>query len=80
MNGDDIVFHNNTMPWFPKDMSFWQRVLCLFGYHKWETRQTVKGHCYRVETEEGKRRRIFGIHDESPLRLREQCGRCGTLK
>jgi|CXWK01.1.fsa_nt_gi hypothetical protein len=79
MNGDDIKWDNRSMPRFPKGMSLWQRVLCLLGYHKWETRQSAKGHCYGVQTEEGKRRGIFGIHDETPMKLRDQCGRCGTL-
>lgn len=80
MNGDDITSHNETMPVFPDEMPFWQRVLCLLGYHKWETRQSAKGHCYGVQTEEGKRKGIFGLHDETPMKLRDQCGRCGTLR
>lgn len=80
MNGDDITAHNNSMPWFPDEMPFWQRVLCLFGYHKWETRQSAPGHCYGFQTEEGKRKGVFGLHDENPLKLRDQCGRCLTLR
>lgn len=34
---------------------------------------------YGMQTEEGKRRGIFGIHDETPMKLRDQCGRCNTL-
>jgi hypothetical protein len=80
MNGDDIKWENTTMPYFPRSMSFYRRVLCLFGYHVWETRQSAPGHCYGVETEEGKRKGKFGLHDESPLKLRDQCGHCSTLK
>lgn len=79
MNGDDITYCNNSMPDFPKEMPFWQCVLCLFGYHKKETRQTANGHCYGFETEEGKERGIKGIHDKDPMKLRDQCGRCSTL-
>ena len=79
MNGDDITTHNDTIPVFPAAMPLWQRALCLLGYHKAETRQSAPGHCYGVQTEEGKRRGIFGIHDETPLKLRDQCGRCNTL-
>ncbi len=80
MNGDDITTRNESMPYFPGGMPFWQRVLCLFGYHKWETRQSAKGHCFGFETEEGKRKGRFGLHDESPLKLRDQCCRCHTLR
>lgn len=79
MNGDDIRGANTSMPWFPDGMPLWQRVLCLHGYHKRETRQSAKGHCYGFQTEEGKRRGIFGIHDEEPMKLRDQCARCRTL-
>lgn len=79
MNGDDIKWSNESMPRFPKAMPLWQRVLCVLGYHKRETRQSAKGHCYGFQTEEGKRRGIFGIHDEAPMKLRDQCGRCGAL-
>ena len=79
MNGDDIKWDNRSMPHFPNGMPLWQRVLCLLGYHKSETRQSANGHCYGVQTEEGKRRGIFGIHDETPMKLRDQCGRCGKL-
>lgn len=80
MNGDDITYINETMPRFPKAMSFYRRVLCLFGYHVWEKRQTAPGHCYGFKTEEGERKGIFGLHDESPLKLRDQCGHCFTVK
>lgn len=80
MNGDDIKWHNESMPHFPDGMTFLQRIMCLFGYHKWETRQTAKGHCYGFQTDEGKEKNIFGIHDDRPMKLRDQCGRCGTLK
>ena len=79
MNGDDITYHNSSLPHFPEEMPFWQRVLCLFGYHKRETRQTSKGHCYGFETEEGRERGVKGIHDKDPMKLRDQCSRCGTL-
>lgn len=79
MNGDDITQHNDTFPVFPDGMPFYQRVLCLFGYHKRETRQTAKGHCYGVQTDEGERKGIFGLHDERPMKLRDQCPRCKSL-
>lgn len=79
MNGDDIKSDNSSMPRYPKDMPLWQRVLCLLGYHKSETRQSAKGHCYGIETEEGKRKGVFGLHDEIPMKLRNQCGRCNSL-
>jgi hypothetical protein len=79
MDGDDIKRRNESMPWWPKGMPLWQKVLCLFGYHKRETRQSAKGHQYGFQTEEGKQRGIFGIHDEKPMKLRDQCGRCDTL-
>jgi hypothetical protein len=70
MNGDDIKSYNETLPRWPGSMPLWQRVLCLFGYHKWETRQTAKGHRYGNGV----------LHDDAPMRLRDQCGRCRTLK
>lgn len=79
MNGDDITYHNNSMPDFPDGMPLWQRILCVLGYHKRETRQSAPGHCYGFPTEEGKRKNVFGLHDESPMKLRDQCGRCGAL-
>lgn len=69
MDGDDIKWDNGTMPYFPKEMPPWQRVTCLLGYHKRETRQTAKGHRYGDGT----------LHDDRPMKLRDQCGRCGTL-
>ncbi|HEX8615652.1 MAG TPA: hypothetical protein VF800_30590 [Telluria sp.] len=79
MDGDDITRHNESMPQFPDELPIWRRVQCLLGYHKRETRQSAKGHCYGFQTEEGERRGIFGIHDERPMKLRHQCGRCHTL-
>ena len=73
MNGDDIEWFNQSMPHFPEKMPFWQRVLCLFGYHKWETRQTAKGHRFGPELNNA-------LHDDNPMKLRDQCGRCGTLR
>jgi len=61
MDGDDIKWSNNTMPYFPKSMPLWQRILCLLGYHKSEARQCGKDHKF------------------PGMRLRNQCGRCGTL-
>lgn len=80
MNGDDIMYENTSLPWFPEKMPFWQRVLCLLGYHKWETRYSAKGHRYGIETKEGKQKGVFGLHDETPMKLRDQCGRCWTLR
>lgn len=69
MDGDDIKFHNVSMPYFPKEMPLWQRVLCVLGYHKREMRQTAKGHRFGNGT----------LHDDKPMRLRDQCGRCNAL-
>ena len=44
MNGQDIEWSNMSMPIFPDKMPVWQRILCLLGYHKRETRQTAPGH------------------------------------
>lgn len=75
MNGDDIKWQNESMPYFPPEMKWWQRILCLLGYHKRETRQTAKGHRWFPTKEEP-----FGVlHDDRPMKLRDQCGRCGTL-
>jgi hypothetical protein len=79
MDGDDIKGYNKHMPSFPLGMPLWQRVMCVLGYHKEETRQTAKGHRFGFDTDEGKRKGIFGLHDESPMKLRNQCGRCGKL-
>jgi len=46
MNGDDIKWLNNSMPYYPKGMPIWQRILCVLGYHKRETRQSGKDHKY----------------------------------
>lgn len=80
MNGQDIYWKNETFPRYPNGMPLWQRILCLLGYHKWETRQTEPGHCYGFQTEEGERKGVFGLHDETPMKLRDQCGRCNTLR
>ncbi|HDZ25166.1 hypothetical protein LCGC14_1462910 [marine sediment metagenome] len=69
MDGDDIKGSNSSMPWFPNEMSLWQRFMCLFGYHKPETRQTKLGHRYGDGS----------LHDHARMKLRDQCGRCGTL-
>ena len=79
MNGDDIKWSNDTIPVFHKGMKLRHRIMCLLGYHLEETRQTAKGHCYGFQTEEGERKGIFGLHDETPMILRNQCGRCGVL-
>jgi hypothetical protein len=80
MNGDDIINTNDTMPVFPIGMRLYRRILCVLGYHVWETRQTAPGHCFGVQTAEGERKGKFGLHDESPLPLRDQCGHCFTLR
>lgn len=38
-DGDDITFRNETMPRWPKGLSIWDKVRCLLGYHKRETRK-----------------------------------------
>lgn len=80
MNGDDIKDINDSLPWWPEEMPLWQKVLCLFGYHKWETRQSAKGHRYGFQTKEGERKGVFGLHDENPMQLRDQCARCHSLR
>lgn len=80
MNGDDITQRNESMPVFPEGLPLWRRILCLLGYHKWETRQSAPGHCYGFETDEGRRKGRFGLHDEDPLKLRDQCPHCHTLR
>jgi hypothetical protein len=79
-NGDDITWRNETMPHWPEGLPLWTKIMCLFGYHLWETRQSAPGHCYGMQTEEGERKGVFGLHDETPMKLRDQCGRCGTLR
>ena len=69
MDGDDIKWRNDSLPRWPKGLPLWQRVACLLGYHKRETRQTAKGHRFG----NGK------LHDDDPMKLRDQCGRCNTL-
>ena len=69
MDGDSITGRNDSMPHWPHGMPLWQRVMCLLGYHKRETRQTAKGHRYGDGT----------LHDDKPMQLRDQCGRCGAL-
>ena len=58
-NGDDITWHNESLPWFPEEMTLWQRICCLLGYHVWETRQT---NC----------RDIIGFKTKEVLKLRNQ--------
>lgn len=69
MNGDDIQWSNSTMPAYPDGMPLWQKIMCLMGYHKSETRQTAPGHRY------GNGR----LHNDEPMKLRNQCGRCFKL-
>jgi hypothetical protein len=65
----DITDRNDSMPWFPDEMPWWQRVLCVLGYHRWEPRATPPGH-----------RLGDGTPTIAPIALRDQCGRCGTLR
>ena len=67
MNGDDITWSNSSMPYFPKEMGLFKRIRCLLGYHKKETRQTIKAGLNGLEMR------------KEPMKLRDQCGRCGTL-
>ena len=71
MDGQDIEFHNESMPWFPEGMTLYQKVKCLLGYHKWERRNAAKDHKGWVD---GK------PIDLGNMRLRDQCGLCGTLR
>ncbi len=34
----DITWSNSSMPYWPKGMNLLQKILCLFGYHRWEPR------------------------------------------
>lgn len=61
MDGDEIKWRNEYMPKYPGKMPLWQRILCVLGYHKRETRKC------------GPRGSFPG------MKLRDQCGRCGTL-
>ena len=58
----DIKGINTSMPYWPKDMNLFQKILCLFGHHRWESRATGAMHKY------------------PGMKLRDQCGRCGTLR
>ncbi len=58
----NITWKNSSMPYWPKGMNLFQKILCLFGYHHWEKRATGFTHKY------------------PGMKLREQCGRCGTLR
>lgn len=62
MDGDDIKWRNESMPYFPEEMPLWQRIRCLLGYHKWESRKAGPEHKF------------------AGVKLRDQCGRCGTLR
>jgi hypothetical protein len=64
MDGQDIKSLNDTMPRFPKRMPLWQRILCVLGYHKWESRKAGPGRKLLVQG----------------MKLRDQCGRCDTLR
>lgn len=66
-HGDDIVRHNDTMPVFRSGTPFWQRVLCVLGYHKREVRRAAPDH------------RGGGGIWLGGMRLRDQCGRCDAL-
>lgn len=76
----DITEINNSLPQWPDGMPLWQKIFCLFGYHKWEPRQTAPGHCFGFQTGEGTRKGKFGLHDESPMKLRDQCARFHSLR
>lgn len=65
-DGNDINGNNTSIPSWPAKMPLWQKVLCLFGYHKWEMRFASR------------RVRDDGVVLE-PMRLRDQCCRCETL-
>ena len=58
----DIEWSNDSLPWWPEEMNLLEKILCLFGHHRWEPRATGKGHKF------------------PGMKLRDQCGRCGTLK
>lgn len=65
---DDIEWSNQSLPWFPKEMNIIQKIMCLFGYHKWEKRESKFESPFYLK----KRKK--------PLPLRDQCKRCYTLK
>jgi hypothetical protein len=63
----DILYSNDTMPVFPKGVSLWGRIVCLLGYHLPQERR------------QGDKDR-FGQPLKYPgSKLRDQCGRCGTM-
>lgn len=69
-DGDDIRGSGNeSLPHWPTGMPLWQKVLCLFGYHKPEVRFAGKrtGYYQGEPTQHG------------TMRLRDQCGRCKSL-
>jgi len=39
-------WHNDSMPIYPSEMGFWDRVKCVLGYHKWQEVHTGPGHPY----------------------------------
>ena len=65
MDYDDIIQRNDSMPYYPKEMSLWQRILCILGYHKAEKRM-AKNH-------------RIGNGEIIDLPLRDQCSRCHAL-
>lgn len=65
---DDIEGSNSSLPWFPDEMNIFQKIMCLFGYHKWEKRESKYKGFGKLEKR------------EHPLKLRDQCKRCESLK
>ncbi len=68
-NPKPITWSNDSLPYFPDEMPWWQRVLCVLGYHRWEPREIAPGH-----------RLGDGSLTTRPMKLRDQCGRCGAVK
>jgi hypothetical protein len=46
MDGDEITKRNESMLRWPDGMPLWQKLLCLFGYHRRETRKTGPTHMH----------------------------------
>lgn len=62
----DISWSNKTVPIFPNGLSLWGRIVCLLGYHMPQARRTGPNH-------------RGGDGSLMDFKLRDQCGRCGTL-
>jgi len=62
----NISWDNSSMPFFPEGVSLYGRVMCLLGYHLPQERRTGPDH-------------VMGNGNKCDFKLRDQCGRCGSL-